>query len=126
MSLTERAKKDMQKITSATNGWGVSCTLTDLVSETATVMAIHTRHNTAYTPEGELVNIPISSVAISDVKVLEANANYSYLNTSGEITYMGHSLSVADASGTVKNYVISENYPDEKLGMTILILQDKT
>jgi len=71
------------------------------------------------------VNVPTASGANSDVKVLEANPDYSYLNSSGEITYMGHSLNVADAAGNVKNYVVSENYPDEKLGMTILILQDK-
>lgn len=125
MSLTERAKMDMQSITSNTRDWGVTATLTDLTGETATVVVLHTRHNTAYTPEGELVNVPTASVAISDVKVLEANPDYSYLNSSGEITYMGHSLNVADAAGNVKNYVVSENYPDEKLGMTILILQDK-
>jgi len=125
MSLTERAKMDMQSITSNLNDWGVAATFTDLAGEIADVTVIHTRHNTAYDPEGVTVNVPSASIAVSDVKVLTANSSYSYLNSSGEITYLGHSVLVKNAAGVIKNYVVSENYPDEKLGMTILILQDK-
>lgn len=125
MSLTQRAQTDMQTITSNSNDWAVSATLTDLTGQTATVNVLHTRHNTAYDPEGVTVNVPTASIAVSEAKVLENNENYSFKNSSGEITYLNHSVDIADASGVVKNYMVSENYPDEKLGMTILILQDK-
>ncbi len=123
MSLTDRAQKDNQIITS--KDWGVPATLTDLAGEVAEVSVIHTKHNTAYDPEGVTMNVRTASVAVSNVKVLEANENYSFKDTDGEITYMNHSISLPDSSGIVKNYIISENYPDEKLGMTVLILGDK-
>lgn len=125
MSLTERARTDMQSITSNGNDWAVSATLTDLTGQTVTMNVIHTRHNTAYDPEGVTVSVPTASIAVSEAKVLEANPAYSFTNSSGEITYLNHSVAIADASGVVKNYMVSENYPDEKLGMTVLILQDK-
>lgn len=122
MSLTERSRKDMQTITSKATDFAVPATFTDLAGEVAVVNVLHTKHNTAYSPEGVTTNVKIASIAVSDKKVTEANASYSYTNGNNDITYLGHSVTVADAGGVTRSYKVNENYPDEALGMTVLIL----
>ena len=125
MSLTERSRLDMQRITSKATDFAVPATFTDLASEVAVVNVLHTKHNTAYDPEGVTTNVRIASIAVSNQKVLEANANYDYLNAENNVTYLDHSVSVPDAGGVTRNYIVSENYPDETLGLTVLILVQK-
>jgi hypothetical protein len=125
MSLTERSRKDMQTITSKATDFAVPATFTDLAGEIAEVNVLHTKHNTAYTPEGVETNVRISSIAVANEKIEEANLIYSYTNAKNDVTYLGHSVTVADASGITRSYVVRENYPDETLGMTVLILAQK-
>lgn len=125
MSLTERSKKDMQSITSKSTDFAVEATFTDLAGAVAVVNVLHTKHNTAYDPEGVTTNVRIASIAVSDSKVKEANAAYSYLNASNNVTYLNHTVVVADAGGFDRTYIVNENYPDETLGLTVLILAQK-
>lgn len=125
MSLVERSRRDMQSITSKMSDFAVPAIFTDLSSEVAEVNVIHTKHNLGYTPEGVEMNVRTSSIAVSNTKVLEANADYSFLNAKSDVTYLGHSVTVPDSNGIQRNYIVSENYPDENLGLTVLILGQK-
>ena len=41
-----------------------------------------------------------------------------------EATLKNHRVSISDSTNNVKEYLVSENYPDEKLGLIVLILVD--
>jgi hypothetical protein len=38
------------------------------------------------------------------------------------VALQGHKVAVADSTGVVKNYVVREQYPDETIGLIVLIL----
>jgi hypothetical protein len=122
MGLVEQAKADIKTITSNLNDFGVSMTFTAPTSETATITGLHTKHHMAYTPEGERVNTKIASVAISE-DLLTASS-YPVRNSAGEVNMSGHLVSVADSTGSVKNYICNEWFPDEAVGIIVLILGD--
>tara|TARA_R110002167_G_scaffold24774_6_gene86670 strand:- start:727 stop:1104 length:378 start_codon:yes stop_codon:yes gene_type:complete len=123
MNLTEQAIADAAFITSNGNDFGVECVFVSPLSVTATVNVLHTKHNTGYDADtGERINTKIASIAVSEV-VLNA-ANYPTRDGTGECTLKNHRVSLADSTGIVKEYKVSENYPDEKLGLIVLILID--
>ncbi len=123
MSLTNKAIADAQQITSNGNDFGVSCVFASPTQETATVNVLHTKHNTGFDSEtGIRVNSKIASIAVSE-PLLNA-AGYVTRDSAGECTLKNHRVSIADSTGNVNEYKVSENYPDEKLGLIVLILID--
>jgi len=123
MSLTERAIADAQQITSNGTDFGVECVFVSPTNETVTANALHTKHNTGVDFEtGMLVNSKIASIAVSEP--LLNSLGYVTRDTAGECTLKNHRVSVADSTGLVNEYKVSENYPDEKLGLIVLILVD--
>ena len=123
MNLTDQAIADAAFITSNQNDFGVECVFVSPTQTTATVFVLHTKHNTAYDSEtGERINSKIASIAVSEI-VLNA-ANYPTRDDQGECTLKNHRVSIADSTGIVNEYKVSENYPDEKLGLIVLILID--
>lgn len=122
MNLTDRAIQDAKKITSNNNDWGVSAVFVSPTLVTATVNVLHIKHNTGFDLDGMKVNSKISSIAVSE-SLLNDN-NYITRDVQNEATLKGHLVSVKDSTGIVKQYRISENFPDEKLGLITLILED--
>ena len=123
MSLFQKAIADARQITSNGNDFGIPCLFTSPTQETATVNVIHTKHNTGFDFEtGERVNTKISSIAVSE-PLLNAEG-YTTRDASDECTLKNHRVKIKDSTGNEKEYLVAENYPDETLGLIVLILND--
>jgi hypothetical protein len=122
MSLYDTAKADIESITSNTDEWGKLATFTAPTAEVETVAVIHNKHHTGFNELGERVNSKYASIAVS-----ESNLDfygYPVRNADGEVDFKGHLVSIADSTDIVKNYVVREWYPDETVGLIVLILGD--
>lgn len=122
MSLVSRAKEDIQKITSNLNEWGVDLVLLPIGSNTQyPAKGVHTKHHLGLTSEGIPANVKTASVAIS-----EANfpVDYPIRDANGEVKLKGHRCYVNDSTGIQKKYIIREWFPDEMIGLIVLILGD--
>jgi len=123
MGLFDKAIADAQQITSNGNDFAISCLFTSPTNETATVNVIHTKHNTGFDFDtGERVNSKIASIAVSE-PLLNAEG-YITRDGSDECTLKNHRVALKDSTGNIKEYLVSENYPDETLGLIVLILND--
>ena len=76
----------------------------------------------SFDSDGNQVNTKNVHVTI-DEDVL-VNLGYTPRNAKGEISLVAHKVSFKDSSGIVRNYIVRENFPDENLGLIILILGD--
>ena len=81
-----------------------------------------TKHWINFDTDGLPVNSKNVHVTI-DESVLVVNG-YPTRNRKGEISLLKHIVSFPDSSGVNKEYYVKENFPDETLGLIVLILAD--
>jgi hypothetical protein len=122
MSLYDLAKADIQQITSNPDEWSREITFTAPTGEIAIINGLHTKHHLGIDTEGARVNSKNAHISISE-KLL-TDASYPVRNAIGEVSLFNHRVAVADSTGIVKNYKITENYPDETIGLIVCILSD--
>lgn len=124
MSLQDKARLDMQQITGNSNDFGEPITLTAPApgNETATVNGFNTKHHMSFDVDGVQVNTKQASVAIAEQFLIDVG--YPVRNGANEVDLNGHLCDVKDSTGVLKNYVIRQNFPDENLGLIVLILGD--
>lgn len=82
----------------------------------------HSKHHLSFDTEGSQVSSKQAHVCV-DEKVLSDN-NYPVRNANGEVDLYKHKVVCADSSGVLKNYVVREQFPNETLGLIVLILGD--
>lgn len=122
MGLKERAQELNKRFTSdSSTFFAESADFTAPTGETATVNVLHTKHHTAYSAEGEMVNVLVASIAVNE-EIL-TDDGYPTRDASNEVTFSDHRVSIKDSSQVVKEYICDEWYPDEYLGMIVLILK---
>lgn len=124
MGLTDRAIADVKRFTTDSNGWGVSALFTAPNNQTATVNVHHVKHNLGVDTDGNMVNSKKAHVSFSESGLLEINPNYPLRDSKQEINMKGHRIDVADSTGITKNYIVKSTYPDEKIGLIVVILDD--
>lgn len=123
MGLAEQAKLDAKWITANSNHFGVSITLTSTSNISATVFGLHTKHHTSWDPEsGEVIDGKRAHISVSE-EVLE-DSGYPVRNSNQEISMVGHLVEVADSTDVVKKYIVRQTFPDETLGLIVMILGD--
>jgi len=125
MSLVDQAKKDIEDITSNTSEWAKTADFTapnGVIQENVTV--IHAKHHTGFTENGERVNTKYASVAVSEDNL--NFYNYPIRDANDDVDMAGHRVDIADSTGVVKNYIVREWYPDEMVGLIVLILGEYT
>lgn len=123
MGLLEQAKADIKQITSDLDGWSVEHVLTTPDDVTSvTVNGLHTKHHLSVDTDGHNVNSKNSHSSFSE-EVL-TDAGYTVRNANGEVALINHKLTVKDSTGIDKQYVISEAFPDETIGLIVCILRD--
>tara|TARA_R110002126_G_scaffold53535_10_gene144566 strand:+ start:246 stop:617 length:372 start_codon:yes stop_codon:yes gene_type:complete len=121
MNLKKRAEADIKKITGNINEWADEATLTDPVGGVFTVNVIHTKHHLGLDPEiGVPINAKTASIAFS-----ESNLSASVRNGESEVNLDGWQIDVADSTEVSKSYYALEWFPDEMIGMIVVILSDK-
>lgn len=128
MGLIERAKQDAKTFTTNTNDFGVSITLTrpasvGVLEVSATVTGYHTKHHTSWDPEsGEVIDGKRAHITVSEVEL--DGFSYPVRNANQEVAMIGHRVAVADSTGVAKNYIVRQTFPDETLGIIVMILGD--
>lgn len=122
MSFYDLAKADIEQITSNSDEWSRPVTFTSLTGETIQVNCIHTKHHLGIDTDGNRVNSKNAHISVSEKHLVDEG--YPVRNTAGEVSLYLHKVSVADSTGIVKNYKITENYPDETVGLIVCILSD--
>ena len=125
MGLIERVKSDVARITTSLNGFGVTMLLTAPNTQTVTITGFHTKHHLGIDLEGRPVNSKSASISFSEIALLVLNPNYPTRNTiSGEVDLKGHRVVVKDSTGSNKNFIINQWFPDEVTGLIVCILGD--
>ena len=122
MSLLDTAKASIQRITTDTNGFGVSMVMIAPDGTTKTVTGLHTKHHINVDTDGDQVNSKNAHISISEAVL--TSVGYPVRNADQEVNLKGHRVNVADSTGIVKNYVIQEWFPDERIGLIVCILGD--
>ena len=122
MGIIEQAKLDVQDITSNLDGFGVTLTLTAPTSETIDVVGLHTKHHLSLDFEtGRALNSTNAHCSFSETELIDLGF-ISIRNSKGEVDLKGYKVDIKDSTGTLKNYVIKEWFPDETVGLIVCIL----
>lgn len=121
MNIAARAIRDTKRFTGDANGFGLSIDLIAPTSETLTVIGYTTKHHLKYDAEtGAQISSKVASVAIS-----EGNLDgYPVRNTNNDVSMLDHKVTFTDSDENVNNFIVIDSYPDEKVGLIILILGD--
>jgi hypothetical protein len=125
MGLIETINKDILKITTNLNEFGVEMTLTtpdDVVS--ADIDGLHSKHHLAIDTDGNQVNSKSAHISFSEQELIDKEPTYPIRNANGEVDLKGHKVTVKDSTGIDKNYVVREWFPDETIGLIVCILGD--
>ena len=76
----------------------------------------------SFDSDGNQVNTSNAHVTI-DEDILIATG-YPYRNAKKEVSMLKHKISYKDSTGTVRNYQVRENLPDDNLGLIYLVIGD--
>lgn len=120
MGLIDQINKDIQQITGNSGEFGVEVTITSPSNISVTLIALHAKHHTDFNTDGLAHNTTIASVAVSEEFLIESG--YPVRGADNEVYLKNHRVDVADSTGRVDNYVIREWFPDETIGLIVLIL----
>jgi hypothetical protein len=120
MSLVQQAILDAKRITSDVKGFGTQIILTAPTSETATIIGRHVKHHLGIDTDGNMVNSKTASITFSE-SVL-AGLNYPLRNAGGEVNLKGHKVQVIDSTGTNCTYKCRQWFPDETIGLIVVVL----
>jgi len=123
MGLVERSKSDLDRFTGDLNGFGEEFTIIrPSGDEEAVVIGYHTKHHRQFTEDGSTISSKIASIAVTESK-FDA-LGFVIRNEDGEVDIKSYRVKAADSTGGIKEYVVRESYPDEQLGLIVLILAD--
>lgn len=119
MSLLEQIRADIKDIISNEDEFGVSITLVSS-TVTKTVVGLHTKHHLGIDTDGNMVNTKNAHIAISESNL----TGYPVRNAKGEVSMRGHLVLCKDSTGVEKTYKIEQTFPDETVGLIVIILGD--
>ena len=122
MGLREQAKADIAAITSNLDEWGWVLKFDDKNGNLATINGLHTKHHLGVDTDGNRVNSKNTHCSFSE-QFLTVRG-YPVRNEKKEVAMIGHLVTAVDSAGIEWTYVITENYPDEKVGLIVCILGD--
>lgn len=123
MGLIEQAKKDTLSITSDLAGFSVPMILTTpdgLV--TANILGLHTKHHMSVDENGQQINSKNAHASFSELQ--PGLAGYPVRNANGEVSLYHHKLQAFDSNNNLITYVIQQTFPDETVGLIVVILGD--
>lgn len=120
MGLVQQAIIDAKRITSDVNAFGIQIILTAPTSETVTIIGRHVKHHLGFDTDGNMVNSKTASVTFSE-SVL-AGLIYPLRNANGDVNLKGHKVQVKDSTGTLCDYKCRQWFPDETIGIIVVIL----
>ena len=120
MGLMNDINLHVRRITTDEAEFAESAVFVAPTGETVTCGVIHTKHSVGFNEEGERITSGIASIAVSESVLTDEG--YPTRNADALIHFEDHKVSVADSTGVVKEYVCSQWFPDEAVGLIVLIL----
>lgn len=121
MGLMEQIKADIYQIVTNSNDFGVTLTFVAPTAETITVVGTAKKHRIQYDEYG----VPKTGTNTKNVScsvAVDSLTGYPYRNGEGEIDLAGHLVTWTDAMTVPIQYQVSEWYPDETVGLIVIIL----
>lgn len=124
MGLLDQAKSDWLRYTSDKDtGFGVDIDFVALPgAETASIVGLATKHHISIDTDGNPVNTKNAHISISEQLLIDNL--YPIRNGNDEVSLLGHKVIYKDSTGVAKEYVITEHFPDETIGIITCILGD--
>lgn len=121
--ILELAKRDSKKYVTS-GGFEVNITLTtpDGV-KTLLLTGFASKHFLNFDTDGLPVNSKNAHICI-DEDILTLNL-YPVRKANNEVSLLKHIVSFPDSTGSIREYVVRENFPDETLGLIVCILADR-
>ena len=123
-NIKDLAAADWHKITSnkaSGFGYDISITTPD-GAKTSVIVGTTSKHHIGFDTEGALVNVKNVQISFSEQQLTEDS--YPVRNVNNEVQLRGHKVVTKDSTGNDRNYIITENFPDETIGMIVCILGD--
>lgn len=121
-SLLKKAKLDASKMI-LSGGFSVDIELTTPDKSTSyETSGLATKHHINISSDGLPINSKNAHVLLDEKKLIELGVNVRDLNN--EVKLINYFVKVKDSSDFLREYVISENLPNETLGMIVCILAD--
>jgi len=121
-AILELAKRDAKRITTSLGFQESIVLMTPDKSTTLSLTGLASKHNLGFDLDGNPVNSKTVHITIDENILVEAG--YPVRNLKNEVHLLRHFVAYADSTGVSKNYVVTENMPDETLGLITLILGD--
>jgi hypothetical protein len=120
MGIIDRAQKDITRITSNPNGFGVPIQFISPSGQTVNVIGMHTEIWYDVNTEGNVVNTKLANVAVSNQTLI--NAGYPFRDSNGVVNFKKHLVNVQNVSGNTLNYDCKSWHPDEQTGLILIFL----
>lgn len=123
MSLLDQIRKDVKHILNNGNDFAIPIIFSnpDLTFEVE-VMGTAKKHHTALDEIGNVINSRQASVTIHESDL--AKYAYPVRNVQGEVAMRNHKCRWADAMGNTWVYEVDEWFPDEHLGIIVILLKN--
>tara|TARA_R110000751_G_scaffold152219_1_gene257347 strand:+ start:135 stop:512 length:378 start_codon:yes stop_codon:yes gene_type:complete len=123
MGLLELGRKDWRKHITDSSGAGVDLAFVspdDL--QTANIRGLAMAHHLSFDADGNPVNSKNTHITFAESDLVAAG--YTVRNTKEIVALYQHKISYADSTGVVKNYVVTQAFPDETVGIITCILNN--
>jgi hypothetical protein len=120
-NLLLKARRDAKRI--MMGGFSEDITITtpdDLV--TVNTKGLASKHYINFDSDGLPINSKNAHICLDELDLLDKG--YTVRNSINEVSILNHKVNVGDSTGIVKNYIITETFPDETIGLIVCILGD--
>lgn len=95
---------------------------TPVGDKSISITGFATKHHINFDTDGSPVNAKNVHITVSETDLVLSN--YPTRNAKGEISLLNHRVIFKDSSGEDRRYKVNEQFPDETLGLIVLILGD--
>lgn len=121
MGVFDFARDDIKDITSDLDGFGIKIELFDRKNETShEVVGTRSRHHLGIDEEGVMVSDTNAHISISEPVLLEAGVQVRDANN--ECRMLQFAAKFQDSNGIERWYVVREQFPDDAVGLIVMIL----
>lgn len=122
--ITDLAKRDIARITSDKQGFGIDATFYPPGGEDPVVITvIHTKHHLGVDPETRIWG-NTKNAHISFSEQFAVQLGYVIRNQAREVFLQKHKVVVKDSTGEEWTYRIDQWFPDETVGLICCLLGD--
>jgi len=125
MNILDLARQHARQILGdQATGFAVPITFIAPTGETATGSGTHAKIHRGIDPQtGVEINVKKSHVTVNEAAFF-TEQGYPVRTSQGDVNLRNHKVQVADSTGIVYTYMVDEWFPDQTLGIIVVILKD--